>query len=68
MRDENEWRNLCAAMNQEALAIDPRFVTAAARKHNEDELDSIVSAWTRNFDQFELEQARCSAPASPRRW
>jgi len=57
VRDENEWRNLCAAMNQEALAIDPRFVTAAARKHNEDQLDSIVSAWTRNFDQFELERS-----------
>ena len=57
VRDENEWRNLCVAMNQEGLATDPRFVTAAARKHNEDQLDSIVSAWTRNFDQFELERS-----------
>jgi benzylsuccinate CoA-transferase BbsF subunit len=57
VRDDNEWRNLFVAMNQEELAIDPRFVTAAARKHNEDQLDRIVSAWTRNFDQFELERS-----------
>jgi crotonobetainyl-CoA:carnitine CoA-transferase CaiB-like acyl-CoA transferase len=57
VRDDNEWRNLCAAMNREELATEPRFVTAAARKHNEDQLDRIVSAWTRNFDQFELERA-----------
>jgi benzylsuccinate CoA-transferase BbsF subunit len=56
VRDENEWRNLCAAMNQEALAIDSRFATAESRKKNEDELDRIVTPWTRKFDQFELEQ------------
>ena len=55
VRDENEWRNLCAAMKQEALTTDSRFVTAAARKHNEDELDQIITAWTRNFDFLELE-------------
>jgi len=57
VRDENEWRNLCAAMNQETLATDPRFVTAQARKHHEDELESVIAAWTRNFDQFELERS-----------
>ncbi len=57
VRDENEWRNLCAAMNQEALATDPRFATVAARKNHEDELDRMIAAWTRNFDQFEIEQA-----------
>ncbi len=54
-RDENEWRNLCAAMGQEGLVTDPRFVTAAARKRNEDELDQIITAWTSNFDYMELE-------------
>ena len=57
VRDENEWRNLCAAMNQTELAIDPRFATAGLRKHNEDELDRLITAWTRKFDQFELEQS-----------
>lgn len=56
-RDENEWRNLCGAMKQAALADDSRFATATLRKQNEDELDRIITDWTRKFDQFELEQA-----------
>ncbi len=55
VRDENEWRNLCAAMKQDALATDPRFATVAARKRNEDELEQIVTAWSSNFDYLELE-------------
>ncbi|HKD67696.1 MAG TPA: CoA transferase [Candidatus Binataceae bacterium] len=55
VRDENEWRDLCAAMKQPELAIDPRFATAAARKHNEDELDDILTSFTGRFDFFELE-------------
>jgi crotonobetainyl-CoA:carnitine CoA-transferase CaiB-like acyl-CoA transferase len=55
VRDENEWRNLCAAMNRDDLAADPRFATAALRKRNEDELENIVTGWTRNFDFLELE-------------
>jgi crotonobetainyl-CoA:carnitine CoA-transferase CaiB-like acyl-CoA transferase len=57
VRDENEWRNLCTAMNQQELAIDPRFATASARKRKEDELDAIINSWTRNFDFLELEQS-----------
>jgi crotonobetainyl-CoA:carnitine CoA-transferase CaiB-like acyl-CoA transferase len=57
VRDENEWRNLCSAMGQDALAVDSRFATVAARKHNEDELDQIITNWTRNFDFLELEKS-----------
>jgi len=55
VRDENEWRNLCAAMKRDELAADPRFATAALRKRNEDELEQIVTQWTCNFDFLELE-------------
>ena len=55
VRDENEWLNLCAAMKQDGLATDSRFATAAARKNNEDELEKIITTWTRNFDFLELE-------------
>ncbi len=55
VRDENEWRNLCAAMKRDDLAADPRFATAALRKRNEDELERIVTEWTRTFDFLELE-------------
>jgi len=40
-----QWRGLCAAMGQPALAEDPRFRDAPARKANEDALDGLLSEW-----------------------
>jgi benzylsuccinate CoA-transferase BbsF subunit len=51
---EDEWHALCAAMDQPALAQDPRFSNAALRKRNEVELDQIVAAWTSTQDRWEL--------------
>lgn len=48
-----QWRALCEAMDQPSMADDPRFVTAAMRKRNEDELDSIISQWTAQHDRWE---------------
>ena len=44
-RSDAEWFKL-AALIDPALSADPRFVTAAARKANEDALDALISAWT----------------------
>jgi benzylsuccinate CoA-transferase BbsF subunit len=44
--DDAEWARLAAAIGKPELANDPRFKTFAARKQNEDELESIVTAWT----------------------
>jgi benzylsuccinate CoA-transferase BbsF subunit len=56
VRNENEWRNLCSAMGQPALALDSRFVTVDARKRHEDELEQMINAFTSRFDFLELEQ------------
>lgn len=45
---------LAATMGREDLAADPRYATHAARGENQAELDSIVSAWTRNWPLPEL--------------
>jgi benzylsuccinate CoA-transferase BbsF subunit len=45
---EDSWRDFCAVIGSPALADDPRFVTVAERKKNEDELDRIVEGWTLN--------------------
>ncbi|MEI8357394.1 MAG: CoA transferase [Deltaproteobacteria bacterium] len=42
--DDGEWRTLCSVVDP-GLASDPRFATAPSRKHNEPELDAILSAW-----------------------
>ena len=53
VRDDEEWRSLCRAMDQPALAADPRFRTRASRKQNEDELDAIITRWTSQRDRWE---------------
>ena len=51
VRDDRQWRTLCEAMGQGALADDARFSTLAARKKHEDELDTVVAAWTLSQDK-----------------
>jgi crotonobetainyl-CoA:carnitine CoA-transferase CaiB-like acyl-CoA transferase len=51
---EEEWRALCQAMGQPALAADPRFADAVARKRHEHELDEIITAWTSRRDRWEI--------------
>jgi benzylsuccinate CoA-transferase BbsF subunit len=46
-RSDREWQCLASAMGQPERGSDARFATLAARKANEDELEGIVSAWTR---------------------
>ena len=43
---DEEWRRLCEAIAQPALATDPRFDTVEARRDHKDEIDSILNAWT----------------------
>ena len=44
---DEEWRGLCAAVSRPELADDIRYATTAARLARQDELDEIVTAWTR---------------------
>ena len=48
-----QWRGLAEVLGGE-LSSDPRFVTLAARKKNEDELDQIILAWSSIRDRWEI--------------
>ena len=54
--DDADFERLARAMGNPALARDPRFATAAARKQNEDELEKIISAWTSERSAAEAER------------
>jgi crotonobetainyl-CoA:carnitine CoA-transferase CaiB-like acyl-CoA transferase len=54
--DDAEFGRLAAAIGQPELARDPRFATAAARKRNEDELETAVAAWTSQHSAAEAER------------
>jgi crotonobetainyl-CoA:carnitine CoA-transferase CaiB-like acyl-CoA transferase len=43
---EQQWRNLCGAMERPDLAEDERFRSNGRRYHNLEELDAIIGKWT----------------------
>lgn len=49
-----EWQALCAAIGQPGLATDNRFVNVTARKANEDTLEDLITAWTKERDRWEV--------------
>jgi len=51
---DGEWRLLCAEIGRPDLAEDPRYATLAARKANEEELEKVISAWTRDRDPWQV--------------
>jgi crotonobetainyl-CoA:carnitine CoA-transferase CaiB-like acyl-CoA transferase len=53
--DEEQWNNLCAAMDRPGLRTDARFATKAARLVRLDELDEQIASWTKEKDPFQLE-------------
>lgn len=51
---DEQWSALAGAMAQPELAEHPGYGSHAARKAHEEELDSLVSAWTATYDAAEL--------------
>jgi crotonobetainyl-CoA:carnitine CoA-transferase CaiB-like acyl-CoA transferase len=49
-----EWAAMCRVMERADLAADPRFASHAARKANEDSLDTVVRAWTHTRDKWAI--------------
>ena len=45
VHDDAEWAALCRAMDQPALADDPRFATNEARMRNHDAADAMIAVW-----------------------
>lgn len=51
---EEEWASLCSVMARSELLRDERFGDSAKRKANEEELDAIITDWTRDKDDYEV--------------
>ncbi|MGC1398646.1 CaiB/BaiF CoA transferase family protein, partial [Candidatus Binatus sp.] len=54
-RDDDDWRRLCAAMENEGLARDPRYASAAGRLEHRDAIDSAIATWSRKLDRGAIE-------------
>lgn len=55
-KTDDHFRRLCSLMGRAELADDPRFSSLPARLENVDQLDAIVSEWTRTVDELEIER------------
>ena len=67
VRDDADWQALCSAMENPALAQDPRFADPLERSRNQDDLDAVISQWCRarsKYDAMRLLQ-KAGIPAGP---
>lgn len=51
---DEEWAALCRVMGRSDLEDDPRFADVVSRHRNQEELDAIISAWTRRRSAYKL--------------
>jgi crotonobetainyl-CoA:carnitine CoA-transferase CaiB-like acyl-CoA transferase len=54
--NEDEWHALVRQMGSPAWAQQDRFVTLSARVQHQDELDTLVTAWTKDQEPFVLQE------------
>lgn len=58
---DSVYRRLCQVMDRPELAEDERFATHRARGRHAEELDALISAWTREHDAQEMIDALAAA-------
>ena len=65
--NDREWRALCGAMGKPELAEDERFAEAEMRWNHQDELDRIISEWSKDQDHYQLmhELQKAGVAATP---
>jgi benzylsuccinate CoA-transferase BbsF subunit len=56
VRAEEEWQSFCGALGSPDWSRDPRFADKRSRLTNSQELDRLVSAWTRRHSRGEVTQ------------
>ncbi len=65
--NEAQWRALCGVIGRPELADDPRFADLAARKANEDALDTLIADYCAGRERWDVTRAMQAAgvPAMP---
>lgn len=64
---DEEWKSLCRVMGQPHLASNSRFADPKSRRNNHDDIDLVISTWTKTQDHYRvmyLLQAQ-GVPAAP---
>jgi benzylsuccinate CoA-transferase BbsF subunit len=56
VKTEEEWKAFCRAIGGPPWTEDEKFVDRFARLRNQEELDKLISAWTINYDYYEISE------------
>ena len=51
---ETQWHALARCLGRPEWLQDPRFNSLASRRQHREELDSLITAWTRDKDSFDV--------------
>lgn len=51
--DQTEWAALCAVIGRPELRADPRFDTYEHRKEHEEELDTLLTQWSKGYEKHQ---------------
>lgn len=54
VKTEEEWHGFCKALGNPTWTLDQRFADSFHRLQNQDDLDQLVSQWTRNYSAREV--------------
>ncbi len=54
VQTEEEWKSFCRAMGDPLWTRDPRFADKYSRQKNIEELDRLVTEWTKNLTYYEV--------------
>ena len=56
-RSTKHWTRLCNVIGRDDLATDERFQTGAGRAEHREEVENVISDWTRQFDKVTVMKA-----------
>lgn len=56
VKTEEEWKAFCQAIGSPPWTEDEKFADKFGRLRNQEELDKLISAWTINYDYYEISQ------------
>jgi benzylsuccinate CoA-transferase BbsF subunit len=64
---DEEWQAFCRVLGNPQWAEDGRFADAGSRWQNREELDKLISEWTRQYSDYEVTEAlqRVGVAAAP---
>ncbi len=67
IRSDEEWARFCHATGHPEWAADPRWAGVEGRRAHHDELDRLISSWSREYDHYEAAEVlqRAGVPAAP---